>query len=102
MKKSSTKLRERKKKIVKREDREKRDKEFAKLTKPKIPKTEKIVLKRPIYHNQGKQYIVKVPKEVATYMEYKKGDHIKYTLIISPVKTKIELKMEYVKNARSK
>ncbi|MFH1311091.1 MAG: hypothetical protein ABIH65_01660 [Nanoarchaeota archaeon] len=96
MEKGITKTREKGKKNVK-ENRGGRDRDFAKLTKPEITKGVKIVKKNPIYHNQGKQYLVKIPKEIMKYMEYKKGDQIRYTLIISPTKTKNELKIEYVK-----
>ena len=97
MEKGITKIREKRKKIVKNKNVEERNKDFAKLTKPETTKPVKITIKNPIYHNQGKQYLVKIPGEIMKYMEYKEGDQIKYTLIISPEKTKNELKMEYVK-----
>ena len=67
-----------------------------------INEKEKIVLKRKIYHN-GRQYIVKIPKEIITHIGFNDEDMIEYTLVISPEKDKPELKIKYVgKNGRTK
>ncbi len=79
------------------EDKKERDRDFATLIKkPTEPKEEKIILNRPIYHN-GRQYTVKIPKEIITYAGFKKGDMLKYELTISPNKNKPILEIKYVR-----
>lgn len=77
-----------------------RDKDFAELLKPAKIKDEKIVLKRKIYHN-GRQYIVKIPKEIITHIGFKEKDMIEYSLVISQKEDKPKLNIRYIKNARA-
>lgn len=74
----------------------KRDKDFAQLLEPTQIKPEKIVLVRPIYHT-GRQYLVKLPREIADKFNYKKGDALKYTLVVDPQQEEPSLQIEYVR-----
>lgn len=63
------------------EGKKKRDKDFAQLMKPEEIEVKPLRLKRPIYYNR-RQYIVKIPKEIAMFMQYLGGDMIEYILTI--------------------
>lgn len=74
----------------------KRDEDFANLLEPENPKEETITLDRPIYHN-GRQYTVKIPKEIILHVGFTEGDMFRYKLVNSPNKQKPVIEIEYVR-----
>jgi hypothetical protein len=79
---------------------DKRKEDFARLLEPEEHKQERLVLRRKIYYNQ-RQYVVKIPKEIADYIRWEEGDEIEYELIISPDSENHELKIRYKKHGRT-
>jgi hypothetical protein len=83
-------------------EKSERDSDFLNIMKPKKVKTKVIDEKRKIYHN-GRQYIVKIPKEIILHLGFKEGDMLRYTLTKHPNKIKPELNIKYIsKDGRTK
>lgn len=86
-----------KKSITKKSElKEERDTEFANLLKPDDIKPKKIILKRPIYHN-GRQYTVKIPREIIMRVGFKIGDMLQYKLVVDPNRREPSLEIKYVR-----
>ena len=64
-----------------------------KLEEPAVEKP--VVFEQQIYHDK-KQYSCKLSSKMFKYVEYKKGDKLRFTIIPSG-KDNYEIKVEYVK-----